>query len=132
MHERFSSRSSGVGGYDEIVARIPKAAPLPGGVEETEIAYFGVCSKSGSATWLDIWDCDQFDGFTDMGCSATEPPRCVYRVECLMDNISFGLLPVTRTILQLHFSVLSAGGHHFRIRQVSGPFFFLSLTVYRF
>jgi hypothetical protein len=28
--------------------------------------------------------------------------------------------------------LLSAGGHHFRIRQVSGSFFFLSLTVYRF
>jgi hypothetical protein len=27
--------------------------------------------------------------------------------------------------------VLAAGGHHFRIRQVSGAFFFLSLTVYQ-
>jgi hypothetical protein len=35
-------------------------------------------------------------------------------------------------ILQPHFCALSAGGHHFRIRQVSGSFFFLSLNVYRF
>src|SRR5256885_586458 len=31
-----------------------------------EIAYFSVCGKSGSARWLDIWDADHFDGFTDM------------------------------------------------------------------
>ena len=53
-------------------------------------------------------------------------------VECLIDSHSFGNLPFTGTVLQPHFSALSAGGHHFRIRQVSGSFFFLSLTVYRF
>lgn len=31
-----------------------------------EIASFSVCAKSGTAKWLDIWDCDHFDGFTDM------------------------------------------------------------------
>jgi hypothetical protein len=50
----------------------------------------------------------------------------------VIDNSSFGNLPFTGTILQPHFSNLSAGGHHFRIRQVSGSFFFLSLTVYHF
>ena len=29
-------------------------------------AYFSVCSKSGTAHFLDIWDADHFDGFTDM------------------------------------------------------------------
>ena len=53
-------------------------------------------------------------------------------VECLIDNSSFGPLPFTGTIVQPHFSVLSAGGHHFRIRQQNGAFFFLSLTVYSF
>lgn len=29
-------------------------------------AYFTVCSKFGTARYLDIWDTDHFDGFTDM------------------------------------------------------------------
>jgi len=141
-----------------------------------QIAYFSVCGKSGSARWLDLWDCDHFDGVTDMqkcvadcrawfshtgystwGSAQTASGRincyfdasvagdysCVAQlqshpssagatVECLIDNHSFGNLPFTGTILQPHFSTLAAGGHHFRIRQVSGAFFFLSLTVYRF
>jgi hypothetical protein len=163
-------------GYEEIIARIPKAATVPGWDKGTQVAYFSVCSKSGSARWLDLWDCDHFDGFTDMkrsvddcrawfshtgfstwGSAQTATGRincyfnaavagdysCVAQlqshpassgatVECLIDNNSFGNLPFTGTILQPHFSSLSAGGHHFRIRQVTGSFFFLSLTVYRF
>src|SRR5262245_58025474 len=162
-------------GYKDIIARIPKAATVAGWDGGTQIAYFSVCSKTGSARWLDIWDCDHFDGFTDMqrsvsdcrawfshtgystwGSAQTATGRincyfnaavagdysCVAQlasypsssratVECLIDNHIFGNLPFTGTILQPHFSNLSAGGHHFRIRQVSGSFFFLSLTVYR-
>lgn len=162
-------------GYKDIILRIPKAATVAGWDGGTQIAYFSVCSKTGSARWLDIWDCDHFDGFTDMqrsvsdcrawfshtgystwGSAQTATGRincyfnaavagdysCVAQlasypsssratVECLIDNHSFGNLPFTGTILQPHFSNLSAGGHHFRIRQVSGSFFFLSLTVYR-
>jgi hypothetical protein len=51
-------------------------------------------------------------------------------VECLIDNSTFGPLQVNGTINQPHMAHLSAGGHHFRIRQVSGSFFFLSLTVW--
>lgn len=163
-------------GYEEILARIPKAATLAGWEKGTQVAYFSVCSKSGSAKWLDLWDCDHFDGVTDMqrsisdcrawfshtgystwGSAQTSTGRinCYFNaavagdyscavqlqsypaasgatVECLIDNNSFGPLPFTGTILQPHFSTLSAGGHHFRIRQMSGSFFFLSLTVYRF
>jgi hypothetical protein len=162
-------------GYQDILARIPKAATIDGWDRGTQIAYFSVGAKSGSARWLDIWDCDHFDGFTDMqnsvaasrawfsdhgyatwgsGQTATGRINCYFdaptagnyscvaqlqsypgstrsTVECLIDNSSFGNLPFTGTILQPHFSVLSSGGHHFRIRQVSGAFFFLSLTVYR-
>jgi hypothetical protein len=50
-------------------------------------------------------------------------------VDCLIDNSSFGHLTVLGTIDQPHMASLSAGGHHFRIRQVSGAFFFLRLTV---
>jgi len=163
-------------GYKDILARIPKAATPAGWDKGTQIAYFSVCSKSGSARWLDLWDCDHFDDFTDMrrsvndcrawfshtgfttwGSAETATGRincffdaaiagnysCVVqlqsyptssgaRVECLIDNNSFGPLPFSGTILQPHFSALAAGGHHFRIRQISGAFFFLGLTVYRF
>lgn len=163
-------------GYDDIVARIPKAATLAGWEKGTQIAYFSVCSKSGSARWLDLWDCDHFDGVTDMQRSindcrvwfshagystwgsaqtATGRVNCYFNaavagdyscvaqlasypssagstVECLIDNSTFGPLPFTGTVLQPHFSTLTAGGHHFRIRQLNGSFFFLSLTVYRF
>ncbi|HEX5758337.1 MAG TPA: hypothetical protein VF121_04025 [Thermoanaerobaculia bacterium] len=30
------------------------------------VATFSVCQKTGTATYLDIWDADHFDGFTDM------------------------------------------------------------------
>jgi len=163
-------------GSKEILARIPKAATIEGWDKGTQVAYFSVCSKTGSARWLDLWDCDHFDGFTDMqrsvsdcrawfshrgyttwgsGQTATGRINCYFeaavagdyscvaqlqsypasasaRVECLIDNHSFGPLPFSGTILQPHFSTLSAGGHHFRIRQLDGAFFFLSLTVYRF
>lgn len=163
-------------GYEQILAKIPKAATVGGWDKGTQVAYFSVCGKTGSAAWLDIWDCDHFDGFTDMqesvsacrawfshtgystwgsGQTATGRINCSFNaavagdyscvvqlqsypsgsgatVECLIDNNSFGNLPFTGTVLQPHFSALSAGFHHFRVRQVSGSFFFLSLTVYRF
>src|SRR5690348_6717840 len=161
-------------GYEDIVARIPKAATVAGWQRGTQVAYFSVCGKSGDARWLDIWDADHFDGFTDMqrcvtdcrawfshtgfttwGSSQTATGRincyfnaavagdysCVVQlqsyggaaqVECLIDNSSYGPLPFSGTILQPHFAPLAAGGHHFRIRQLSGAFFFLSLTVYHF
>jgi hypothetical protein len=163
-----------VRGFDEIAARIPEVKTVAGWI--TEVAYFSVCRKTGAARYLDIWDCDHFDGFTDMqrsiddcrawfshtgftvwgsaetatgrvNCYFNAPSAALYScvaklqsypagsqsvVECLIDNNSFGPLPFTGTVVQPHFSSLSAGGHHFRIRQMSGAFFFLSLTVYRF
>jgi len=59
-------------GYDEIVATIPKAATPEGWDKGTRVAYFSVCAKSGSARWLDLWDCDHFDGFTDMQQSVSD------------------------------------------------------------
>lgn len=160
-------------GYEDIIARIPKAETAAGWDRGTQVAYFSVCKKSGSAKFLDLWDCDHFDfvsdmqksvkdcrawfshnGFTTWGSGQTKtgrincyfnaavaaPYSCVVQlqgnpsatVECLIDNSSFGNLPFSGTITQSHFSNLSAGNHHFRIRQVTGAFFFLSLTVYRF
>jgi hypothetical protein len=160
-------------GYEDIIARIPKAETAVGWDKGTQVAYFSVCKKSGSAKFLDLWDCDHFDfvsdmqksindcrawfshkGFTTWGSGETPtgrincffnaavaaPYSCVVQlqgnpsatVECLIDNNSFGNLPFSGTITQPHFSNLSAGNHHFRIRQVTGAFYFLSLTVYRF
>jgi hypothetical protein len=163
-------------GYEDVIARIPKAKTAAGWDAGTQVAYFSVCSKSGSAQFLDLWDCDHFDfvsdmqksiadcrawfshkGFSTWGSAQTAtgrincffnatvaaPYSCVVQlrsdpaasnatVECLIDNNTFGLLPFSGTVIQPHFSMLAAGNHHFRIRQVSGAFYFLSLTVYRF
>jgi len=141
----------------------------------THVAHFSVCQKTGTAQFLDVWDCDLFDGFTDLqrclndcrvwfsgdgydswGSGQTKSGRvnCYFRaptagtyvcyarlqshpatttavVECLIDNNSFGPLPFTGTKSQPHVANLSAGGHHFRIRQLTGSFFFLSLTVWK-
>jgi hypothetical protein len=138
-------------------------------------AFFSVCRKTGSARFLDLWDVDHFDGFTDVkrslddcrawfsgdgfqfwgsgqtktgrvNCHFTVPADGLYVcharlqsypdtsaavVECLIDNSSFGPLTVVGTIDQPHPASLSAGGHHFRIRQRSGSFFFISVTVWR-
>jgi hypothetical protein len=138
-------------------------------------AFFSVCRKTGTARYLDLWDTDHFDGFTDMqrcvndcrawfsgdnyqfwgsGQTKTGRVNCYFNapasgnytcnarlqsfptsapavVECLIDNNSFGPLTVFGTINQPHMTSLSPGGHHFRIRQISGAFFFLSLTVWR-
>lgn len=158
-------------GAEEIIKKIPN-------LEKLELwqntAYFSVCSKTGTAHYLDIWDADHFDGFTDMqrcvndcrawfsadefsewgsaqtktgriNCYFTAPASGPYvctaslqsyptgsaaQVECLIDNFNFGPLPFTGTIHQPHLTNLSPGGHHFRIRQMSGSFFFLGLSVW--
>lgn len=52
-------------------------------------------------------------------------------VDCSIDGQPFGALPFTGDITQPHMSVLSAGGHSFRIQQVSGSFFFFNMVVRR-
>ncbi len=161
-----------VTGADEIIKQVPGLDDIEGWVST---AYFSVCKKSGTARYLDLWDVDCFDGFTDMqecvddcrawfsadgytswgsgqtktgriNCYFTAPSAGDYlctaglqsyptgssaQVECLIDNSSFGVLPFSGTIFQPHPCNLSAGGHHFRIRQKAGAFFFLSLTVWK-
>lgn len=52
-------------GFAEVKASVPNLAdwrlwwPLP-------VATFTVCQKTGTAAWLDLWNADHFDGFTDM------------------------------------------------------------------
>ena len=157
-------------GGEQAIARIPSLATprlwLP-------IASFTVCKKTGTATYLDIWDTDHFDGFTDMqrclsdcrawfsadGYTYWDSPQtktgrvnCYFRaptagsyvctaqlesfagpaeVECWIDAFSYGLLPFSGAISQPHIATLGAGYHSFRIRQMSGSFFFVGLTVWK-
>ncbi len=159
-------------GAAEALERIPNINELPLWLP---IATFTVQRKTGTAAFLDIWDADHFDEFTDMqrclndshawfsgdgyqywgsgqtktghvNCYFTAPSDGYYVcnaqlqsfptsspavVECLIDGSSFGQLTVLGTIIQPHVANLVEGGHHFRIRQVAGSFFFLSLTVWR-
>jgi hypothetical protein len=165
----YKALASSLGGK-ELIAKIPNLANysiwLP-------TATFSVCMKTGSALYLDIWDADHFDGFTDMqrcltdcrawfsadgydywGSAQTKTGRinCYFnaptdgnyictaelqsysgqaRVECLIDSSSFGFLSINGTVVQPHPCFLGAGGHSFRIRQVSGSFFFIALTVWK-
>ncbi len=144
-------------------------------IDWVEVAYFSVCLKRGYARYLDIWDSDQFDGFTDMrqclrdcrvwfsaegfgswGSGETKTGRvnCYFHapsdgnyvctailqsypssqsaaVECLIDSSSFGTLGFVGIKHQPHPCFLAKGGHHFRIRQLRGSFFFLALMVHR-
>lgn len=157
-------------GSKELIKKIPE---LGNYAAWAPVATFSVCQKTGTARYLDFWDVDHFDGFTDMqrnlsecrvwfsangfsswGSQQTKTGRinCYFRapyagnyvcnvqlqsygglatVECLIDNFSFGPLHFNGSINQPHPTALSAGYHHFRIRQVSGSFFFISLTVWR-
>jgi hypothetical protein len=50
-------------GADELLAKSPGLRSAKAWVQ---VAYFSVCQKTGTAAYLDIWDADHFDGFTDM------------------------------------------------------------------
>jgi len=157
-------------GGPDVLKKLPNALDL---ALWLPTATFSVCMKTGTAVFLDIWDADHFDFFTDMqrcltdcrawfsadqfeswGSAKTKTGRinCFFNapaagnyictaelqsfdgpalVECLIDSSSFGFLPVNGTVVQPHPCVLSAGGHSFRIRQVSGSFFFVALTVWK-
>ncbi len=50
-------------GSKEVLDRVPSLG-VP--AAWAQVAYFSVCQKTGTATYLDIWDADHFDYFTDM------------------------------------------------------------------
>lgn len=159
-------------GADQILAKMPRLETLSAWFP---VAIFCVCVKLGTARYLDIWDADHFDGFTDMranlndcrawfsaegytGWGSTQsktgrincyfeaptagdyvcvaslqsyPDSSTARVECRIDDFSFGPLTWPGTIHQPHPCNLNAGFHHFRIWQQTGSFFFLGLDVYK-
>ena len=51
-------------------------------------------------------------------------------VDCMIDSHDFGNLPFNGAITQPHPSWLNAGYHSFKINQVSGAYFFISLSVW--
>ena len=157
-------------GAKELIEQIPSLAQWH---SWSPIATFSVCQKTGTAAYLDIWDADHFDGFTNMqhnllqcrvwfsadGFTFWDSPQtktgrinCYFRapsagnyvcnvqlqsyagpaqVECLIDSFNYGPLPFNGSIDQPHPASLSTGYHSFRIRQMSGSFFFVSLTVWK-
>jgi hypothetical protein len=157
-------------GSKEILAKYPEFGDFK---RWLPLATFSVCMKTGTALYLDIWDSDHFDLFTDMkrcitdcrawfsadgftfwdspqtktgrvNCFFNAPATGNYicnahlqsyggaaQVECLIDSFSFGPLAFNGTINQPHPTNLRAGTHSFRIRQRSGSFFFIGLTVWR-
>jgi hypothetical protein len=56
-------------GSREVLAKSPRLANPAAWVQ---IAYFAVCQKTGTAAYLDIWDADHFDYFTDMQREVTD------------------------------------------------------------
>jgi hypothetical protein len=50
-------------GADEAIAQVPNLAEA---AVWQETAFFSVCTKTGTASFLDLWDVDHFDFFTDM------------------------------------------------------------------
>lgn len=50
-------------GAKELIQQVPS---LGKAALWRPVATFRVCGKTGTATFLDIWDADHFDGFTDM------------------------------------------------------------------
>jgi hypothetical protein len=50
-------------GSKTVLADFPELAHWPSWLP---VATFTVCQKTGTATYLDIWDSDHFDGVTDM------------------------------------------------------------------
>jgi hypothetical protein len=53
-----------------------------------------------------------------------------FRVECVINGLSFGKIEVSGSINQPLVAMLAAGRRQFQIRQVSGAFFFQSLQVW--
>lgn len=50
-------------GFADVAMHLPNLAKWQ---LWSPVATFSVCQKSGTASWLDIWDDDHFDGFTNM------------------------------------------------------------------
>lgn len=157
-------------GGDSLIARMPSFGRLDLYIP---VASFTVCAKTGTATFLDIWDADHFDGLSDMkrcvaecrawfsaeGYQSWDAPQtktgrvnCFFKaqragnysctvvlrsfqgpamVQCLIDSFDYGALPFNGLKIQPHPAALTAGYHSFRIRQLSGSYFFESLTVWR-
>jgi hypothetical protein len=51
------------GGAEEVLQQVPNLGTTAAWVD---IAFFSVCSKTGTALFLDLWDVDHFDFFTDL------------------------------------------------------------------
>ena len=91
-------------GAAEVIRRMPSLATAK---LWAPVASFTVCKKTGTATFLDIWDADHFDGFTDM-------QRCVAdcRAWFSADGFTFWDSSQTKTgRVNCYFRAPSAGSY---------------------
>ena len=58
-----------------------------------QVAYFSVWQKTGTATYLDIWDADYLDYFTDTQRDLTDCRVCLGRAGAARRTEVRGLLP---------------------------------------
>jgi hypothetical protein len=103
-------------GAKDLIKQIPSFAQpqfwLP-------VATFSVCQKTGTAAFLDIWDADHFDGFTDM-------QRCLAdcRVWFSANGFSFWDSPQTKTgRINCYFRAPVAGNYvcNVQLQSYAGP-----------
>jgi hypothetical protein len=89
-------------GSPEVIAKVPSLVKWP---LWFPVATFSACQKTGTARWLDIWDADHFDGFTDMQASVA---NC--RVWFSDQGYVFWGAPQTRTgRINCYFEAPSSG-----------------------
>jgi len=103
-------------GAKDLIHQIPSLAQpkfwLP-------VATFSVCQKTGTARFLDIWDADHFDGFTDM-------QRCLTdcRAWFSANGFSFWDSPQTKTgRINCFFQAPVAGNYvcNVQLQSFGGP-----------
>lgn len=103
-------------GFKEVVSVAPDIADwhlwFP-------VATFSVCVKTGTASWLDIWDNDHFDGFTDM-------QRCLSdcRVWFSDQGYAFWDSPQTKTgRINCYFQAPTSGNYlcNVQLQSYGGP-----------
>lgn len=101
-------------GAADVIKQVPNLEDLEAWLPT---AYFSVCSKGGTARYLDIWDTDHFDGFTDM-------QRCLNdcRAWFSADGYDFWGSGQTKTgRINCYFTAPSAGTYTCNARLQSYP-----------
>jgi hypothetical protein len=95
-----------------------------------EFAYLGFPGSNPGSCWCFFNSPESGNYVVMVQVESFIHPDTPSVVECSIDGSSFGQLSFSSWINQPHHAMLGAGDHEFEIKQVSGAFFFLSLTAY--